>query len=276
MALLLALLSSVLWGTSDFLGGVASRRLRSIVVVGWSQSVGLVVAFIVCLVVGAFDVSDLRTAAPWAVAAGLSGAAGLVMFYAALAAGTMGVVAPIAATGVVVPVAAGVLGGERPTVLQGVGLLVAVVGVVLACGPELRGAAGARPFVLAAAAALAFGLSLTFLAEGSSTSTPLTLLLMRVAPVAGFVVLALVLRSRGGVRRGDLPVLTVMGVGDVAANLCFGLASTMGLLAIVSVAGSLYPVVTAVLAVLILRERLARSQVVGVVLALGGVALLAA
>ena len=188
----------------------------------------------------------------------------------------MGVVAPIAAMGVVVPVAAGVLDGDRPALIQVLGLVVAIVGVVLASGPELTGKAGMRPLVLAALAAVGFGLSLTFLAKGSESSVPLTLMLMRASSLVVVVVIALAVRSVGGVRARDLPILAGVGVGDVTANLCFALASTRGLLSLVAVAGSLYPVATIALARFVHHERLARIQYAGVAGAIGGVALIAA
>lgn len=276
MAVLLALLSSLLWGVADFLGGTASRRLPAFAVVGWAQLVGLVAAAVVCVAVGAFGVADLQAAGPWAVAAGLAGLGALVCFYAALASGRMGVVAPITALGVVVPVIAGVLDGERPGALQALGLVVAIIGVVLASGPELEGRAGSRPLGLALLAAVGFGFVLTFVAEGSATSVPLTLLVMRVTTVGVVVVVALAARSVGGVRSGDLPLLATIGIGEVAANLTFAIASTWGLLSLVAVAGSLYPVVTVLLARFVLHERLVRIQYVGVVAAMLGVALIAA
>ncbi|HEY7598857.1 MAG TPA: EamA family transporter, partial [Candidatus Limnocylindrales bacterium] len=206
---------------------------------------------------------------------------GLVCFYAALAAGTMGVVSPIAALGVVVPVLVGLARGERPATMQLVGIVIAVVGVVLASGPELRGRAGATPLLLAAVAAGGFGLALLFIAEGSRSSTLMTLVTMRVTSVSVLAV-ALVAalrrrsRSRLALDRQDLWLVVLIGLGDVAANLTFGLASTRGLVSVIAVLGSLYPVVTVLLARLVHGERLGAAQSMGVAGALGGVALIAA
>jgi drug/metabolite transporter (DMT)-like permease len=275
MAALLALLSSLLWGAADFLGGTISRRLPALLVVGASQLVGLLAVVPVAAATGAFD--DPRGYLPWAVAAGLAGLAGLVAFYAALAAGTMGVVSPIAALGVVVPVVVGLARGERPAALQLVGIVLAVVGVVLASGPELTGRAGARPLILAVVAAVAFGLTLLFIAEGAESSTLMTLVTMRVTSVLVVTLLLVSVLRRSAVRPPlrALPLIAVVGVGDVAANLAFGAASTRGLVSIVAVLGSLYPVVTVLLARVVHGERLAAVQNAGVVAALGGVALIA-
>lgn len=279
MAVFLALLSSLLWGSADFLGGTISRRRMAVLVVVTSQAAGLVGIALVALVAGAFD--DPTDYLWWAVGAGLAGMLGLVCFYAALAMGTMGVVSPIAALGVVVPVLVGLARGERPATIQLVGITIAVLGVVLASGPELSGRAGARPLVLAALSALGFGLALLFIAEGARTSTLMTLVTMRVTSVT---VLAVALaaaarrlaRGRLSLDRRDVALVTVTGMADVAANLTFGLASTRGLVSIVAVLGSLYPVVTVLLARVIHAERLGAAQTVGVAGALGGVVLIAA
>jgi drug/metabolite transporter (DMT)-like permease len=283
VAVVLALLSSVLWGASDFLGGLLSRRRAAGLVVGASQAVGLVAITLVALPAGAFD--DPTAYLPWAVGAGLAGLVGLVCFYAALASGTMGVVSPIAALGVVVPVLVGLARGERPAVIQLVGIVVAIAGVVLASGPELSGRAGVRPVLLAAVAALGFGLALLFIAEGSRSSTLMTLVTMRLTSVSvAALALVVVLRRVAGGRlardrlrldRRDLALVTVIGVGDVGANLAFGLASTRDDVSIVAVLGSLYPVMTVLLARVVLRERLGPAQSFGVAAALGGVALIA-
>ncbi len=275
VAAALALLSSLLWGSADFLGGTVSRRLLPLLVVGASQLVGLVAVTTAAAVAGELDAPT--TYLPWAIAAGLCGLVGLVAFYAALAMGTMGVVSPIAALGVVVPVAVGLARGERPGPLALVGIVLAVGGVVLASGPELSGRAGARPLVLAVVAALGFGLALPFIAEGSQTSTLMTLVTMRAASVTVVAVLLAGMARRTPVRlgRSDLPMLALIGVGDAAANLAFGEASTTGLVSVVAVLGSLYPVVTVLLARVVHGERLGALQNAGVAAALGGVVLIA-
>jgi drug/metabolite transporter (DMT)-like permease len=280
---LLALLSSLLWGSSDFLGGILSRRLPAALVVACSQVAGLLAVALVAVAAGAFDAPTGYL--PWAIAAGLTGVIGLVAFYAALASGTMGVVSPIAALGVVVPVVVGVAQGERPGPLQVVGIVVAIAGVVLASGPELSGKAGVRPLVLAVVAAFGFGGALLFIAKGARFSTVMTLLTMRVTSVSVLVValgvMAFRARRAGAPRRTrvepqDFVLLAVVGVGDAAANLTFGWASTRGLVSVAAVLGSLYPVVTVLLAWAFLHERLGRIQTIGVVGALAGVVLIGA
>lgn len=276
MPVALALLSSLLWGTSDFLGGTAARRHPALAVVAGSQGVALLLLLPVVLVVGA------RPDRPWlGLLAGLAGAVGLGAFYAALAAGTMGVVAPIAATGAAVPVLVGLVRGESPAPAQVVGIVLALAGVVLASGPELSGGASPRPLALAVLAAGAFGTVVVLVADGSTGSAGsvvVTLLLMRLASVTVVVPLLALRTTREGWRalRPALPALALIGTVDVAANACFAYASRGGLLSVVAVLASLYPVVTVLLARQVQGERLVRVQVVGTAGTLLGVALLAA
>src|SRR4051812_8718866 len=167
MSALLALLSSALWGLSDFLGGTASRRLPVQTVLGISQLTALVLLVVLAAVTGAFD-TPTGYVLP-AAAAGATGVVALGMFYRALSIGTMGVVAPVAALGVAVPVVVGIARGEHPSTLQAVGIGVAVVGVVLASGPELNGegGGGALALLLALGAALGFGAVLVLVAQAS-------------------------------------------------------------------------------------------------------------
>jgi drug/metabolite transporter (DMT)-like permease len=278
MTALLALASSLLWGSADFLGGTLSRRVHPFAVVGSSQTVGLIGVLLVALPLGA--AADPGGYLPWAVAAGALGMVSLVVFYSALAIGTMGIVAPVAATGVIVPVLAGLAAGERPTGLQLAGIVLAIAGVVLASGPELRAAegvrvpGGARALVLALISAVGFGLVLWFLSKGSQYSVGMTLVVQRVTAVSLIALAALGIRRLGGLTPRDLPIVAAAGIGDVLANGLYALATQSGLLSLVSVLGSLYPVMTVLLARLFHGERLQRVQNVGVVASLLGVVLI--
>ena len=276
MPYLLALASSLLWGAGDFLGGTLSRRLPAGAVVGVSQALALVAFAAAAWVVGEAARGMPAAGWAWSTAAGVAGLIGLVAFYSALASGTMGVVAPLAALGVVVPLAVGLAAGERPSVLQLVGAGLGVVGGVLASGPELASGASRRPVALALLAGVSFGLTLVFLARGSEDSPLLTLVGMRATSVTVLLVVALVARSLGGVRRGDLPLLGLIGMLDGGANLTYAIATTAGLLSLVSVLASLYPAVTVVLARVLHHERMTRVQDAGVLAAIVGVVLVAA
>jgi drug/metabolite transporter (DMT)-like permease len=295
----LALLSGIMWGTADFVGGLLSRRIRPVVVVAVSQGLAFLVLLVWVTVVGAWD--DPHGYLPWAAAAGVVGPLALTAFYGALAMGTMGVVAPIAASGVLVPVLIGLVSGDRPSVLQYLGIGLAIVGVILASGPELRPVRGddgpgptsaqARAVVLAVVAAVGFGFVLWFVAKAGRSSVPMTLVTQRGVSTAtmGIVLLLIAVRQSArpehlqpealrdphtSLRARDLPVLGAVGLGDALANGAFAQASTGGLLSIVSVLGSLYPVATLVLARVFLKERLLSIQLKGVSVALLGIVLI--
>ncbi len=282
MTAVLALLASLVWGCSDFVGGLVSRRVRPIVVVGIAHLLALLALLVIAAGAGGYSADPGYL--PWAVAAGAAGLVGLVAFYRALAIGTMGVVAPIAGTGAVVPVTVGLATGDSPSALQLAGIAVACFGVVLASGPELSGgeAAGRRPLFLALVAALGFGLVYVFIKGGSKHSVVMTLLVMRATSVVLVLSVAILLffkgfrRIREGVpTRGQLAMIAFVGVTDVGANGLYGLASARGLVSVVSVLASLYPAVTVLLARVIEHERMRRVQGAGVLLALAGVVLLA-
>lgn len=272
MAILLALASAFMWGTSDFLGGNASRRLRALEVYGLSQVFALLVMAAIVTIVG--DWGQLVAVALPGIAAGLVGLIGMVAFYRALAIGPMGVVSPIAALGVTVPLGVAVVGGETPSAYVLAGIAAAITGILLACGPELRSPQGSRPLVLAGVAALSFGSAFVAMAAGSETSAAATMVVMRISTVTVCALGAVAFRWRLQATRRDTPTLATVGTFDAGANLTFGVASTTGLLSVTSVLASLYPVVTALLAATILRERLRPIQYAGVAAAMIGVVLI--
>lgn len=274
MAALLALLSSLMWGSGDFLGGLTSRRIPALAVYGLSQAVGFVVLVVTATVVGAWDADPAYW--PWAIASSLLGMVGMLAFYSALSIGPMGIVSPLVSLSVIVPVAWGLLTGEVPGGVQILGILAAVIGILLASGPELSGAETAKPLILAGVAALMFGGMYLTMAEGSSHDPLMTMTGMRITTVVIFAVILLFVRNLGGASRRDIAPLVATGVFDAAANVTYGIATTMGLLATTAVLGSLYPVVTAILAAIVLHERLRAVQYAGVGVAMLGVVLISA
>ncbi len=273
MAIVLALASALSWGTGDFIAGRLSRREKVLVVLASTQLIGLLGAVI--LLVAVRD-SWPGWAEMWpALIAGAVGPLALGCFYRGLAIGTMSVVAPISATAVVVPVVAGLATGDRPGAAALVGIVLAAVGIVLASREDAPGHASRLSVLLALGAALGFGVFLTALPAASEASVPWALLLARGVSVSMCAAALLaVVKGRRHPQRDDAPAILAIGVLDVGANGLYALASTKGLLSVVSVLGSLYPVTTVILAWLLLHERLARVQQLGVVLAFAGVALL--
>ena len=276
LALVLALGSSVVWGTADFAGGSLSRRLPVLGVTVVSQGAGFVALLVAVTVRGEVGSRSFLLG----LAAGLGGGLGLAAFYRALALGTMSVVSPIAACGALVPFVLSLATGERPSPIALAGALAALGGAVLASLEERRAAAAsperARAVVLAVVAAIALGLFVYFLGLGSRQGDPLsTLVGARVGSLAVLLGVAAVLRAPVSIARSSIAAVAAVGLADVSANALFAVASTHGLLALVSVLGSLYPVVTVLLAHVLLGERLTRAQRAGVALALGGVAVIA-
>jgi drug/metabolite transporter (DMT)-like permease len=215
----------------------------------------------------------------WGVFAGVMGAIGLGAFYSALAIGTMGIVGPISATGAIVPVTYGLSRGERPSVLQGIGIVVAVVGVVVASLEPLPEGAGRRLATgvpLALIAALGFGSAILGLNRVSQAGVVWGTLTLRLTVVPLVCIAVLLVRPAAGRLRLTLPILIASGLFDTGANLLYGASARRGLISVVSVLGSLYPIVLVVLARLVLKERIARPQLAGVAATLTGVALIAA
>lgn len=276
MSPLLAVVSSMLWGGADFLGGRLSRRHAAYAVVLRAQFVAVAGLVVALLVVG--DRTPHGPALLWGALAGVSGVAALGAFYHALAIGRMTLVAPIAATSVAVPVLLGIALGQHPSVGQAVGIVVAAGGTILAVGPELRSSRGgpaARSIVLALVAALGFGLVLVTIALGSRTSIVQTLLVQRLVYVAVLGAALLVLpRDRRPWTRREHVAVAASGAGDMGANLLYAVATRGGILPVTSVLASLYPIVTALLAHRFDGERLRRIQYTGVAAAFVGVALL--
>jgi drug/metabolite transporter (DMT)-like permease len=278
MAIILALISAGLWGSSDFQGGGLSKRFPAIAVTGFSQAIGLILGVVLAISTGAWHAPAFGPHGYliWGILAGVSGYLGLVCLYAGLATGRMGVVSPISSLCAIVPVAVAIVGGEHLSYLQGIGIAIALGGAFCASGPEISHGLSLRPLLLAVGAAIGFGTALTFMARGSLSSPLMTMVMMRVATFAISAILAVKFRSTGGFSRHEIASLIYIGVADFTANLFLGIASAHGLVSIVMVLGSLFPIMTAVLAFKILHERLHKIQYVGIFLAVAGVAIISA
>jgi drug/metabolite transporter (DMT)-like permease len=271
----LALVASVAWGLADFLGGAYSRRLPTSLVMVRSQVAGLV-AIGAVLAFGGW-----RAPGPylwWGVAASAFGTLAGAFFYRALALGTMSVVAPIAGTGLVVPVVVGLVRGERPSAVALAGIVLAALGVVLASGPELRAVGVQRTSVVyAVLAACGFGGALALIPRAGPDRWAMTTAALTAFSFVVTLLFVAVTRPRApalGVR-DRLGVLAIGALNVVALGL-YAYASTRGLVAVVGVLASLYPVVTVILAQALYAERLRGIQLTGVVAAFGGVVCLAA
>jgi drug/metabolite transporter (DMT)-like permease len=277
LAVVLGLLVALTYGSGDFLGGIASKRNTPIVVVAVSQSFGLVLmALMVVADRGAEPIgADLLAGA----GAGSVGLIGVVLLYRGLAGGAMGVIAPITAVGAaIVPFTWGVVTGDRPSVPALVGVAVALLAVVLVSSSDEASErrTSRQDLLLAVGAGTAFGVVFLLLGITSEDSGMWPVLAARIASVS--IVMTIVVVGRRGLRVAPGTRSSIIGAGvfDAGANALYLLAAREGLLSLVSVLSSLYPAATVVLARLFLREGMHRKQLVGIGLALGGVALIAA
>ena len=275
MAAVLALGGALCWGVGDFLGGLASRRLAVITVLAVSQALGLAGLLVWVLVAGdAFPgVTQLLPAA----AAGIAGLVGLGALYRGFAIGAMGIVAPISAASPIVPLAVDAAKGDTPAALQWLGIALVLTGIaILSREPsgsgQRRVAAGAG---LAVVAAVGFGLFVVGLDAGADESAAWAVVAARAASVSVAVVAAAFTATSLRPPRALLPMLVGVGVFDTGANVLVAAATTHGAAGIVAVLGALYPVVTVVLAWLLLGEHLSRSKRMGGVVALAGAAFVA-
>jgi drug/metabolite transporter (DMT)-like permease len=262
MGILLALAAAVLYGSSDFGGGLASRRLGSLRVAVVGSAAATVLAWATLILVGGPGPS-LRAVA-WGLASGLAGGAGTLVLYRGLARGQMSVVGPLSAVGAaVVPVAAGVALGERPSLLSVAGVLVALPAIVLvAASGSVRGKLGAG-LLDGLAAGLAFGILFIGLAQAGRNAG--------LWPVASeqtgalLITLALAVKTREPLRiplrAAGLPVL--VGASGMAATLAYFYATHFSMLAIAAVLVSLYPGVTVLFARTLLHERFTPAQRAG-------------
>ncbi|MGA2976506.1 MAG: EamA family transporter [Spirochaetia bacterium] len=277
MAIFLAGLSALMYGAGDFCGGLATRKTSILMVLVFSQMVGLILALgaVLALSQGLPSPADLA----WGAAAGVCGAAGLGALYTALATTPVAVASPVAAvTGAVIPVLLGVATGDRPDPLAWVGIGAAIPAIVLLTSGRMekgRSDAARRAAALGAAAGLGFGLFFFAISRTSHASGLWPLVVARASTISIVAVFALVtgrsLRPGGA----GFAMVLVSGCLDMLANIAFLLASRIGMLTTAAVVTSLYPGPTVLLAVLVFRERLTLTRVLGLGLALAGVALIA-
>jgi drug/metabolite transporter (DMT)-like permease len=176
----------------------------------------------------------------------------------------------------VIPLVYALITGDKLSTLASIGIVVALVGVFCASGPELSNGLPIKPLLLALGAAAGFGLALTFIAIGSQASALLTMVSMRAATFFVTISIAMIFKTTGGFSKKDMPILIFIGAADFIANLLLGVATTKGLVSVAMVFGSLYPIATALLAFKFLNERLHKVQYVGIALAVTGVSLISA
>lgn len=277
LTIALALSVSMIVGVADFLGGTTSRRLPPLVVIGASQCVSMVLLLGATVIRG--DGPPSAAFVPWAMAAAVCGIVSLGTLYRGLSSGPMGVVAPIAMLSTALPVAVGIASGERPRAAQVAGLVVALVGLALIASEAQRGGAGAPPgwLRLALITAVATGVWIVVMREASRRGDPLwAVVTFRATEISLLVVAAMVAGTRVPDLREHRGSLLTLGLLEALSVVLFAVALQDGLVSVVAVLASLYPVVTAVAAHVVLGERLDLRQRAAAGVIVGGVLLVAA
>ena len=272
MGAFLALMSALIWGTSDFAGGTLSRHIKPLVAVLISQSVAMVATLLALWATGGLHPNGYLL---YAVLAGVVGPIALMAYYRALAIGPMGIVGPISATAGLFPVLVGLIAGERISHLQMVGLGGCVVGVAVVSASHISAPKreNKQVVLISIICAVGFGVVFVSLAKAAHGGVIPALAVQKTTTVVLFSVMAL-FRKPGlkvGIRPGIF--LALVGILDVSANGLYALSSHYGQLAIVGALGSVYPLSTTILAATFSKERLSKTQLAGAILTLAAVAL---
>lgn len=276
------MMSAVGYGVSDFVGGVASRRVAALRVVLVSYPVAMVLLTVIALVVGG-HVSP--PAVLWGSLCGFSQAFGVWWFYAALGAGPISVVSPLTAVLVAgVPVGVGLILGERPAGVAVVGIVLALVAVLLVSrevrdddsgSPSATRRFTAKVAWLTVGSGFAFGMNFVMIAQAPIDARVWPLVFARISASTVVVVIALITRNFAAPTGIPLRLALTAGVLDTMSNVAMLLALHASLLSLAGVLMSLYPAATVMLALVVLKEKVTRWQAAGMVLAIASVALIA-
>lgn len=273
-AIVLALSASLTWGFADFFGPLKGRTLGALRVLFYVQLGGLIVIAAIVAIRGR---GPADSGALLAIPAAISGTLGLYAYYRGIAVGAVSIVAPIAGISAIVPVIFGIATGDRPSTWQFLGMAAALGGVFLASRePGSGGSKFAAGVGLALLAAVGFGGYFPPMHAAGNADFWWASLIFRMTSSSVIFAAVAILRPLLKVAPIQFSLLALIGIGDMVGNLFFAAASTSGLVSITSVLASLYPIVTVVLARLLLKERVARSQEAGIALTLAGVALISA
>jgi drug/metabolite transporter (DMT)-like permease len=277
IALSLSLAACLGWGVADFLGGLKSRQLSVFSVLMLSSFFGLGAILSIVLVRGVPPPDD--PALLLAVVGGVAGVAAMFFLYRGFSIGSMAIVAPISATGVILPVVVSLAAGDNPTLLQKLGIAAAIMGTVLASREKNNGGNGSHLSTgvgMAVGSAFAAGIFFVVMDQASEADPYWAAFLMRFSYFVFLIIIFLLKRPAVQAGKAHLPAIIVLGICDALAGFAYALATTRGMLGLVAVVGALYPAVTVLLSMLILHERPQRTQFIGVLLAVGGITFISA
>jgi drug/metabolite transporter (DMT)-like permease len=286
LTIILGLATSLVYGFADFFGALGSRKINPVVVTFWSGLSGLFLLLVASLFMGAdFSAEGIF----WGVTAGIASAVAMTCLYASLAIGPISILSPLGAVvSAIVPMIVGFVEGDRFSVWGWValaGILVAVVLVGFVPGEDVR-LPSTKGLLLGLTAGAGIGLVLIALAKAPNDTGLTSVIFLRAtsATLLGiFMIFSLLKTRRNKDASGERPrapisvwwAVMVAGFFDSSANVFFTLASRIGSLSVVAVLTALYPLGTIILARIFLKEKIARTQLVGILLALSASALLA-
>ena len=284
MTILFGLLSAFSYGYADFVGALAAKKVRPLAVTTLSFSFGLIIALIASGFVGAsYELNVIQIG----VLAGICSAAAITFLYAALALGPISITSPLTAVlSAIIPVIFDVATGQALSSLAGIAIVLILIAVVLVAfvpGDDVR-LPSLRATLYSVGAGLGFAGIFLFLDMAPADSGLGVLVVMRIVGIflmlAGLALLMMLGRSKVLIEKeifalGTIWLVLLAGLGDVSGNVFFIIASREGALAIAAVLTSLYPVGTILLARIFLKERIALSQNIGIVLAIAACAMLA-
>ncbi len=272
--ILLGLASAAAWGAGDFSGGLASKRTSVYSVVVLSQFVSLVLLVLSAVLIPEVD-NSLRDIALGGIA-GVCGAAGLVALYSSLARGPMGVVAPVTAVAAaIIPVIFSIINEGLPAMEVFVGFVIALIAVWLISQGGQEAKIHLSDLRLPIFAGFGFGIFFILIDQVSSNAILLPLVSARSTSILVVFIVGMLSRNIELPVLTRLPIIALAGIFDTGGNIFFALATRVGRLDISAILGSLYPAATVVLAWIILKERLATQQWIGILLVLVAVILIA-
>lgn len=274
LGVVFGLTAAASWGAGDFSGGLASRRSPVYVVVIGSGAVGLL--FLVGMALLLAEPLPLLVDLAWGFSAGITGALGLAALYRGLAAGRMGVVAPMAAVVTAsIPLVFGLLLEGVPAAQQLLGFGVALVAVWLISRTGGGARVQVRELILPFLAGLGFAFFLIAIGRVSETAVLWPLVAAKSSSLVAVLVVAALARQWQRVDAGQVPLMALAGLLDTGGNAFYALAARAGRLDTAAVLSSLYPAATVLLARLLVKEQIARTQWLGVIAALLAVVLIA-
>ncbi|MBW1636888.1 MAG: DMT family transporter [Deltaproteobacteria bacterium] len=265
------------WGIADFIGGLKSRSLPTLSILMISSLMGTFLLGIIILSLNSPLPDDPLLL--WAIPAGIIGVIAMFLLYRSLAVGTMSILAPISATGVILPVIWGIISGDTLSGLCSLGIAIAILGSLMAVmenDPKRKKRKLTRGVGLAVGSAFFVGLYFITM-DTACTHHPIwASMIMRSSTLIILIPLLFFAKITIRIGKVQFPPLLLMGVMDTMAAFCFAVATSKGMLSQVAVISSLYPAVTIILSAVITGERIQKIQFSGVILAIAGITLISA